>query len=66
MLSDSESIVETLASLESKHNGADLINVVNVIANLLRELDNRKTKATYSRKFKLGKLSITLEFDGMK
>ncbi len=66
MLSDSESIIETLALLEAKHNGPDLINVVNVISNLLKELDNRKTKATYSRKFSLGKLSITLEFDGMK
>ena len=65
-MTDSESLLDTLRCLETKDNGADLINVLNVVANLLRELDNRKSKATYSRKFTLGKLQIKLDFDGMK
>ncbi len=65
-MTDSESLLDTLACLEQKENGAELINVLNVIANLLRELDNRRSKATYTRKFKLGKLVVDVAFDGMK
>ncbi len=64
-MTDKESLIDTLDCIESKPNGYARIATLNIIANLIRELNNRKSKAKYKRSFDLGKLIITVEFDGM-
>jgi hypothetical protein len=65
-MTDSESLLDTLRCIETKANGELYISVLNTIANLMRETNNRKSKARYARDFNLGKLQINLFFDGMK
>ncbi len=65
-MNDSESLIDTLKCLETKENGEELVKILNIIANLMRDIDNRPSKATYARTFTLGKLRITTLFDGMK
>jgi len=65
-MTDSESLLDTLRCIEKNKNGDALISVLNTIANLMRETNNRQSKAVYNRKFTLGKLEIDVSFDGMK
>ena len=61
-----ESLLDTIDRIEKNTDGDKLLDSLNIVANLMRELENRRSKATYTRKFSLGKLSLTVEFDGMK
>ncbi len=44
----------------------DLFEVLNVITQLMLELDNIKSAARQQREFKMGKLHIKLDFNGMR
>ncbi len=66
MSKDAKHIIHLITEFELREDGTELIRSLSVIAQLLSELANRQTKATYHRKFTLGKLEIDINFYGMK
>ncbi len=66
MNKDVAHLIHTITSLENQENGADLVRTLSIIAVLMGEIGNRPSKATYSKKFKLGKLEIDVNFFGMR
>ncbi len=66
MNKDADHVIRLLASFEAQEGGTDIIKSLSIITQLLSELTNRHTKATYHRKFILGKLEIDINFYGMR
>jgi len=62
-----KSLINTLKTLDKKENGDELIDTLNVIANLMHELTaDRETGASYRRTFTHDKLRIDVVYNERK
>ncbi len=65
-MNDREALSITLDCIAINKHGEAYISILNTIANLMRELNERHSKATYTRTYTLGRLTLTLDYNGMK
>ncbi len=58
-----KNLKETLTCLQRRKDWPEYEHVFRVIANLMYEIGDRRSSATYQREFKLGKLNIKIDFN---
>ncbi len=63
---EKEKLIDTLNALSKQKFSPALFNTLNIIANLMNELEQRPSKAVYTRQFIHGKLVLTVDFNGLK
>ncbi len=63
-MTELEHLIDTATSMEGRANGESFLSVLNVIAQLMRESNQRPSKAIYKRKFNMGKLVVDISYDG--